>query len=331
MDNISLPPPSLFLPPTSLITIVAPIPATIPRPIYGVPPYTYHGLPFDHLPPDIQSFLSSHGLDNAAHYDAAAVASVRLWLTDKLMETVGPVCEAIVLANVRYNLLSTMYPAGHPFLCALVCMLRSELLPTLEAHMGEHLVLADALVWADVIAREDSEAHSLDEALQYRWLQTQPAIDLVATRLVDLYEWSARMWMLGWRSDGSTTYLQVLPVPSPSPSPVNFGEVTEAETALLRVDTPPPSSPPTSPPPPVLSPPPVLVRPSTPAAPESGSPTPESSPKTPRSARRVAVSPPTSPPRSASRMSPGITQAASRLQRTQSPTYPPLIAGVRAR
>jgi hypothetical protein len=293
-----------------------------------VPPYTYHGLPFDHLSPDIQSFLSSHGLDNAAHYDAAAVASVRLWLTDKLIETMGPVCEAIVLANVRYNLLSTMYPAGHPFLCALVCMLRSELLPTLEAHMGEHLVLADALVWADVIAREDSEAHSLDEALQYRWLQTQPAIDLVATRLVDLYEWSARMWMLGWRSDGYTTYLQVLPVPSPPPSPVGF---TEAETAPLRVDTPAPPSPPTSPPPPVLSPPPVPVRPSTPAAPESGSPTPDSSPKTPRSARRVAVSPPTSPPRSVSRMSPGITQATSRLQRTQSPTYPPLIAGVRAR
>ncbi|KAJ7800206.1 hypothetical protein B0H14DRAFT_3786306 [Mycena olivaceomarginata] len=212
MDNISLPPPSLSLPPTSLITIVAPIPPTIPRPIYGVPLY----LPRAAFRPPSAGYPVVplvHGLDNAAHYDAAAVASVRLWLTDKLMETVGPVCEAIVLANVRYNLLSTMYPRGPPVLCALVCMLRSELLPTLEAHMGEHLVLADALVWADVIAREDSEAHSLDEALQYRWLQTQPAIDLVATRLVDLYEWSARMWMLGWRSDGHTTYLQVFPCP----------------------------------------------------------------------------------------------------------------------
>ncbi|KAJ7234107.1 hypothetical protein C8J57DRAFT_1249484 [Mycena rebaudengoi] len=144
------------------ITIVAPIPTTIPRPIYGVSKYDYHRLQFDLLPPKIQSFLSSHGLTDRALYEPAAVASVRLWLTDKLLDTVSRICEAIVLVNIRYSLLRTMYLAEYVFLTLLTHLLHRELLPELERHMGEHLVYADALVWADVAACEGSpEARGL--------------------------------------------------------------------------------------------------------------------------------------------------------------------------
>ncbi|KAF7351990.1 hypothetical protein MVEN_01161200 [Mycena venus] len=244
MDNVSIPPPSCFPIGYSFITVVAPIPTTIPRPIYGVPQYDYHGLPFGLLPPKIQSFLTSHGLEDRAHYDPAAVASVRLWLSDKLLDTVSRICEAIVLVNIRYNLFRTMYPPEHAFLTALTRLLHRELLPELERHMGEHVAYADALVWADVSAREGSpEALSVEEALQYRWLQTQPTVDLVATRIVELYEWAAAMWMMGWRSDGYTTYLQLLPPPSSSP-PVSGEQTHEpSEPPLVPppADTPSPS------------------------------------------------------------------------------------------
>ncbi|KAJ7268258.1 hypothetical protein C8J57DRAFT_1227981 [Mycena rebaudengoi] len=127
-------------------------------------PSTTITLPFDLLPPKIQSFLFSHGLADRAHYDPAAVASVRLWLTDKLLDTVNRICEAIVLVIIRYSLLRTMYLAGYVFLTLLTHLLHRELIPELERHMGEHLVYADALVWADVAACEGSlEARSLVE------------------------------------------------------------------------------------------------------------------------------------------------------------------------
>ncbi|KAJ7212410.1 hypothetical protein B0H12DRAFT_1145018 [Mycena haematopus] len=327
MNNDSTPTP-LSIPTASLLTISTPIPASIPRPIYGVPQYNYHGLPFSLLPPDIQSFLSSHGLDNVAAYDPVAVTCVRLWLTDQLMDTVNGVCQAIVHVNMRYNLLRTVYPVSHLFLTALVDVFRGELLPKLEQHMTDHLAHADALVWVDVAAREGGpEALTVGEALHYRSLQIQPAIDLVATYIVELYEWSAAMWMQGWRSDGFTTYLQAQP-------PVSEEEVTEQETAqpalgtlspsiaspqpsvseeeaappaTFRLDTPPPSitsSPAHSPP----------VRPSTPS---SEPRTPDSSP---RSARRVAVSPPASPVRAAR----GVAQSASWIKKS---AYPQLGMG----
>ncbi|KAJ7914337.1 hypothetical protein B0H13DRAFT_2002835, partial [Mycena leptocephala] len=336
MDNISGTPPPSYSPPTphSLITIVAPIPPTIPRPIYWGPQYVYHGLPFDLLPPNIQSFLTSHGLDNVAHYDPVAVDTVRSWLTEKLLDTVSGVSHAIVLANVRYNLLRTMYPASDPSLCLLVRTLRREFLPLLEQHMAEHLTFADALVWADVAAREGGpNALTVEEALHYRWLQTQPAIDLVATRLVELYEWSAAMWMLGWRSDGITTYqLQSQTAPEagspPYASPVLVDAETAAESVMVPSPAPPASPRPDTPRctiPPTLSPvhmPPV--RPSTPPRnPQSASNA--SSPQTPRSTRSPC-SPPATPGRSA-RTSPaaGITQSTPRNQRVSQSPSPPMV------
>ncbi|KAF8169678.1 hypothetical protein K438DRAFT_1983066 [Mycena galopus ATCC 62051] len=318
MDNLSIPPPLSF-PSPPLMTISAPIPTTIPRPVYGVPQYMYHGLSFDLLPPHIQCFLSSHGLDNTADFDTASVSGVRLALTDSLMDAVDGICQAIVHVNVRYNLLHTIYPADHLFLCTLVHVLRRELLPMLERYMAEHLAYADALVWADVAARENGpDALSADEALHYRSLQTQPAVDLVATRLVDLYEWAAAMWMMGWRSDGCTTYLQGQGQP---PCPPLVSEVTKEETAPCRIETPPPTftfgtvhSPP--------------VRPSTPSRDPTSQPiTPDSSP---RSARRIAASPPASP--GPVRTPRGLS--ASRIQRPKSTAnapvkakYPPLGMG----
>ncbi|KAJ6484037.1 hypothetical protein C8R45DRAFT_1099202 [Mycena sanguinolenta] len=286
MDNDSI--SSTYVPPPcsteALITISTPIPASIPRPFYGVPQYNYHGLPFALLPPDIQSFLSSYGLDDPAVYDAAAVESVRLWLTDNFMQTADRVCQAIAHNNVRYNLLLTMYPPENPSLSALVVHFRRELLPELEKELARYLAKADALVWADVAARVGGpEAASVDDALRYRALQIQPVVDLVTDRMVDLYAWSAEMWMRGWRSDGSTTY-QVQPSVAAKEEPAEKEEEA-APLVLCRVDTPPPTiasptahSSPTQP----------STPPHEPFTPEAGS--------SPRSPRRVA-SPPSSPSR----------------------------------
>ncbi|KAJ6449719.1 hypothetical protein C8R47DRAFT_1262660, partial [Mycena vitilis] len=171
-DNSSSPPPSYSPaaeePCSPLVTIVASIPPTIARTMFVPRPCEFHGLPFDMLPPEVQSFLSSHGLDNAAQYDSSAVAAIRLWLTDRLVDTANPMCEELRMARgvLRY------------------------------------LANADALVWADVAARE---AVSLEDACWYRWLQTQPAIEIVDRRLADLYEWVAAMWMKGRRLNGRTT------------------------------------------------------------------------------------------------------------------------------
>ncbi|KAJ7657280.1 hypothetical protein DFH06DRAFT_1197855 [Mycena polygramma] len=238
MDNSSSPPPSYSPaaeePCSPLVTIVASIPPTIARPMFAARPYEFHGLLFNMLPPDVQSFLSSHGLDNAAQYDPAAVATVRLWLTDQLLDTVNPVCEAIVYINVRYNLLLTQHSPCHPELLELVRIVSHELLPQLEQHMLRYLANADALVWADVAARE---CVSLEDACWYRWLQTQPAIELVDMRLADLYEWVAGMWMKGWRSNGYTTYV----VPE-SVSP-DLESVSAAAVETPAATTPAPSLP----------------------------------------------------------------------------------------
>ncbi|KAJ7764425.1 hypothetical protein B0H16DRAFT_1718348 [Mycena metata] len=331
MDDIPSTPPPSYSPPAShsLVTIVAPIPPTIPRPLYLAPAYTYHGLPFGLLPLDIQSFLTSHGLGDADNntYSTESVASLRLWLTDQLVNNVRSVCEAIAHATVRYNLLRTMYPASDPALCLLVHLVHQTFLPMLDGHMATHLALADALVWADVAAREGGpDALTTEEALHYRWLQTQPSIELVATHLVELYEWSATMWMMGWRSDGSTTYLQAQIQPAPvvddTASPELEGLEGEpsvfelelapapAEAELPRPDTPEFTTAPL----------PVEAPPSRPTTPQSSISPPQTPLQSPRSLRRVG-SPPArlSPPQCIPR-----THSFSALQ---SPTKPKPGAG----
>ncbi|KAJ7044237.1 hypothetical protein C8F04DRAFT_1070005 [Mycena alexandri] len=333
MDNIpSIAPPS-YSPPGShsLITIVAPIPRTIPRPAYLAPAYNYQGLPFDMLPLGIQSFLASHGLgDTDNDYSTESVASIRLWLTDQLVNNVRSVCEAIAHATVRYNLLRTMYPACDPSLCLLVNLVHHTFLPMLDRHIAEHLALADALVWADVSVREGGpDALTTEQALHYRSLQTQPPIELVATHLVDLYEWSAKMWMMGWRSDGSTTYLQTQPTPDPVVSDAASPELEEATllsepeldpapAELLRPGTPGCTIAPaddTSLPVEALP-----SRPSTPQSPALISA--PQTPQSPRSLRRVG-SPPTTPART--RSPPSVTQCIPKsysFSSLQSPTKP---------
>ncbi|KAJ7183876.1 hypothetical protein C8R46DRAFT_1210015 [Mycena filopes] len=336
MDDLpSMPPPSYSSEaPHSLVTIVAPIPTTIPRPVYVAPAYEYHGRTFDLLPPDVQDFLTSHGLGTADTYSTEAVALVRTWLTDQLMADVRTICEAIVHGNVRYNLLRTMYPASDPSLCALITLVRSKFLPALERQLAAHLTLADGLVWADVSAREGSpEAVTTEQALHYRWLQTQPPIELVATHLVELYEWSATMWMMGWRSDGSTTYLQAPTTPDADISadvpmleldaPLAFESAPESnseEEAVVQENAPSPIAPadvlfpapvdvPTRPSTPQSSPPPMRVStPQTPQSPARVSLSTPQTPQSPRSVRRLAMaSPPTSPPRTPPRSPPRAT------------------------
>ncbi|KAJ7162505.1 hypothetical protein C8R46DRAFT_1194124 [Mycena filopes] len=195
-------PPSYSSPTSqSLVMTVAPIPLTIPRPFYWTPLYNYHGLTFDMLPPTVQSFLASRGIATREQYSADSVAFLRASLTDQLARDVRGVSEAIAHTTVRYNFMRTVSPACDPALGELVAFVRRTLLPTLERQLADHLAFADGLVWADVAARGDL---STEQALHYRFQQTQPALEMVATHLVELYEWSAQRWMMGWR----TTYLE---------------------------------------------------------------------------------------------------------------------------
>ncbi|KAF7376945.1 hypothetical protein MSAN_00112300 [Mycena sanguinolenta] len=280
----------------SLITISNPIPATIPRPFYFVPQYNYHGLPFALLPPDIQSFLTSYGLDNPAVYDTAAVASVREWLTDNFMQKADRQCELIAYNNVKYNILRTVHPPEYPLLTELVTEFWNEVLPQLREHLAAYLVKADALVWADVAAREGGpDALSVEDVLRYRSLQIQPVVDLITDRMVDLYAWSAEMWMRGWRSDGYTTYQIQPPVADeevPFVGEKEEAEVEEKEEAApsvpCRVDTPSPT----------IGSPTAHSSPVEPRTPPCEAFTPESSGSSPRSPRRVASPPsPSSPTR----------------------------------
>ncbi|KAJ7162479.1 hypothetical protein C8R46DRAFT_1222590 [Mycena filopes] len=106
------------------------------------------------------------------------------------------------------------------------------------------------------------------QALHYRFLQTQPALEMVATHLVELYEWSAQRWMMGWRTTyEAQTEAQTVFYESPvfnAPGPPQFDAawggppqpdtgaspgVKDAAGVNLQLQSRSPRSPPTSTPP----------------------------------------------------------------------------------
>ncbi|KAJ7140606.1 hypothetical protein C8R44DRAFT_726347 [Mycena epipterygia] len=225
MDNIpptsNDPPPPMALetviPPAqslAAMAMVSGIPATIPRPGYWVPTYDYNGLPFCDLPIDVQYFLTSHGLGNLTEYTAELVAPVRSFLADELQRTAEDVCINIAYCTIAYNILRAFYPPADPRLARLVAEVHTVLLPALAARVAAYLRFADALVWLDIAARAGGpDALTTENALRYRWLQTQPAIEQVNDRLVMLYAWTVSMWRLGWRTDGDAALYCIAPDP----------------------------------------------------------------------------------------------------------------------
>ncbi|KAJ6573148.1 hypothetical protein DFH09DRAFT_1459598 [Mycena vulgaris] len=293
-------PPPMFPPAAS-------IPPTIARPVYTPPMYDYHGLPFSMLPPDVQSFLASHGLDNLAQYTAEHVAAVRHTLADALVLTTADLCTAIAYTNIRYNihLYVDGLPPTHPAPRALVAQLHLSLLPQLAARLTAHLRLADALVWADVTARAGGP-HALDTpaALCYRALQTQPPIELVNDELVRRYTSAVGLQTLGWRTaaQGGMLYRQGFHAETdeeadaePAPAYVESPLDQRVKEALTPEPAPAPAEAPLPP-----SPAPPPRRPDTPI-PRSASAAPPESPRAPpprpRTPARAAHSPSQSPRR----------------------------------
>ncbi|KAJ7502698.1 hypothetical protein B0H11DRAFT_1989686 [Mycena galericulata] len=275
------------------LTMAPGIEPTIPRPVFLMPSYPLHGVDLASLPEYSQRFLAWNGLDDPSVLTPEWMDRVRQFVTQSLVDNVAELCRQIVTTNVMYNA-NRAVPGSEAALAGLVMHLRRELLPQLNAHVSHHLMLADALVWVDVTARADGpDALSVEEAMHYRELQTQPMVDLVTNYLVDLYAWLAEMWNAGWRMDVNRVLYRV-------GTPVVFAaeDATPVE-AVASAAAPEPVLEPVVVP--VASPPPRPA--STPISiSHPGTPTPQSdtraSPRTPE---------PTSPPRTTCMRSPPRT------------------------
>ncbi|KAJ7504846.1 hypothetical protein B0H11DRAFT_1979599 [Mycena galericulata] len=296
---------SAMYPLASGLTMAPGIEPTIPRPVFLMPSYPLHGVDLASLPEYSQRFLAWNGLDDPSVLTPEWMDRVRQFVTQSLVDSVAELCRQIVTTNVMYNA-NRAVPNSEAALAGLVMHLRRELLPQLNAHVSHHLMLADALVWVDVTARADGpDALSVEEAMHYRELQTQPMVDLVTNYLVDLYAWLAEMWNAGWRMDVNRVLYRV-------GTPVVFAadDATPVE-AVASAAAPEPVLEPVvvsvaSPPPRPASTPISISRP--------GTPTPQSdtraSPRTPE---------PTSPPRTTSMRSPPRTPTSAPCSASRTP------------
>ncbi|KAJ7457710.1 hypothetical protein FB451DRAFT_1274070 [Mycena latifolia] len=296
MDNNPLAPPAPMSQAPSPVAVVPwpAVPLELLRPVYVPPMYTYHGLPFSLLPKEARDFLTSNDLDDLANYSAEEVTKVRRSSADDLVDSVMGKCSEIAYITVVYHRLRPFRAPDDPFIAHLVARLYVVLLPELAAQMAEHLRLADALVWVDVTARAGGpDALSTDQAVYYRWLQTDVVIGQVTQLMVDLHKWTALMWGFGWRTDASGELYCIAPAAVPVPAPVPA--VTDAETdADTDTDV---SDSDASPEAPLQ---PEMQRPSTPAPPAQSPPLPQWSPVRRIRARTstvppIARSPPPSP------------------------------------
>ncbi|KAJ7609884.1 hypothetical protein FB45DRAFT_340099 [Roridomyces roridus] len=191
------------MPLTSGMTLGPEIELSMSPPVFHAPPYPLHGAPLSVLPEAGQQFLVLNGLGDPTALPPTPqwVAHVRGLIAHSLLTNATPVCQQIVTLQVLYNA-----NRGLPHLCASLARdLNGTLLPKLSAHVSHHLMLADALIWAEISGHPEN----LDgeDAAKYRALQIQPLVELVANHVVNLYTWLAQMWNAGWRMDAHSRAL----------------------------------------------------------------------------------------------------------------------------
>ncbi|KAK7002181.1 hypothetical protein R3P38DRAFT_2433699, partial [Favolaschia claudopus] len=209
------------------------IPAAIPTPELFPGSYLYRGLSFDHLPLGIQSFLTSYGLNDPAHYTSADVAAVLRVYTDRLIELTRPTCKQIVTIQFSWNVLSIVWPPHmeqyifpliamyHPTMANLIRLQRGTMIPALLVQVTEYLLYADALVWAHIALRAGTpDAMTFEAVLEYRHRQIQPVMDRIGDYITELYAWVVKMWEQRWCTEGCMIYLRVEPSPTPQKMPV---------------------------------------------------------------------------------------------------------------
>ncbi|KAK7002198.1 hypothetical protein R3P38DRAFT_2729518, partial [Favolaschia claudopus] len=202
--------------------IMARIPAVMPTPYLFPGSYLYLGRSFTQLPSEIQSFVTSCGLNDPRQYTSADVAAVCRTYTEQFIELTQPTCERIVQIQMYWNLLSNVclpqmqhcIMTYHPIMAWLIRLQRDEAIPALLEQVKEYLLYADALVWADIALRERTpDAASFHEISHHRHLQIQPVMNRIVNFITELYAWVAKMWEDGWSVDGNATYLRVEPSP----------------------------------------------------------------------------------------------------------------------
>ncbi|KAJ7644831.1 hypothetical protein FB45DRAFT_898781 [Roridomyces roridus] len=176
---------------------------TLPAPKFHAPSYLLHGVPFNALPDESQQFLTRYGL---------TVQLVRQSLTDALFDTVLELTEDIVRAHVLSD----------------VDTLDSHL-RTLAYWVSRYIMLADALCWVDITARDGSpHALSVEQADHYRALQITEPVRMVRWRTMLYY---------GWRIEFVTKALEDMLAPTsfesnPSSPPVTPPALPRRNQAL---------------------------------------------------------------------------------------------------
>lgn len=169
----------------------------MPSPFYEPPPYTYCNFAFEHLPFQAQKFLTERGLAPSWEYDADVVEATRTERAHKLFRTLEGVHIALVERRREVIVLHEQegHTEGEPSeelkerLAEIAHEVGNVLLPEWRSHMDDFMREFDALIWVDVVAREDTpDACSLLEQQKYRNLKCDPIIRHAINAVVVLDE-----------------------------------------------------------------------------------------------------------------------------------------------
>jgi len=168
----------------------------MPSPFYDPPPYTYSTFAFEQLPFLAQKFLLERGLAPSWEYNTDVVENTRIEHAHKLFRTLEGV--HIALVERRRELVALHEQEEHTEepseeveerLAEIAHEVGNVLLPEWRSHLDDFMREFDALIWLDVVAREDTpDAPSLLEQQKYRNLKCDPIIQHAIDAVVALDE-----------------------------------------------------------------------------------------------------------------------------------------------